>query len=246
MSGAVRVPPKHKLTTTERGYGAAWRKVRLAALAREPLCRFCYAAGAIVKADEVDHIDGDSFNNDPDNLRPLCRPCHLLRTARDQAFGKYQFRPEWLRPAAIPVTIVCGAPCSGKSSYVARHAAAEDLVIDLDVIASTIAQSGLHDWDRKWLGPAIRERNRLLGELTKQPQCKRAWLILSEASPDKRQWWADTFKPERIVVLETPPAVCMARAKADGRRVGATREAIGKWWSAYGRRSGDEVVSGGV
>lgn len=238
------MPPKHKLTTTQRGYGAHWRKVRRAVLDDEPLCRFCYAKGLVVEADEVDHIDGDSFNNDRDNLRPLCRPCHLLRTARDQAFGKYQFRPEWLRPAVIPVAIVCGAPCSGKSTYVARHAAPQDLVIDLDVIASTIAESGLHDWDRKWLGPAIRERNRLLGELTKRPQWPRAWLILSEAAPDRRQWWADTFKPESIVVMETPPAVCMARAI--GRpKPEAAREAIGRWWSAYARREGDEVVKGG-
>lgn len=240
------MPPKHKLTTTQRGYGAAWRKVRRVVLDDEPLCRFCYDKGLIVKADEVDHIDGDSFNNDRDNLRPLCRPCHLLRTARDQAFGKYQFRPEWLRPASLPVTVVCGAPCSGKSTYVARRAKPADLVIDLDVIASTIAESGLHDWDRKWLGPAIRERNRLLGELTKRPRWSRAWLILSESKAERRQWWADTFKPERIVVLETPPAVCMARAKADGRKADATREAIGKWWSSYSRRDGDEVVRDGV
>ena len=26
---------------------------------------------------EVHHVDGDPSNNDPDNLRPLCKGCHL-------------------------------------------------------------------------------------------------------------------------------------------------------------------------
>jgi len=71
-----------------RGYGRRWRKVRLAALAREPLCRMCGEAGRLMPANEVDHIDGDSGNNREDNLRPLCKSCHSGRTARDQAFGR--------------------------------------------------------------------------------------------------------------------------------------------------------------
>lgn len=76
-------------SSSARGYDWHWRTVvRPAQLAREPLCRFCKARGRVVAAAEVDHIDGDSRNNDPANLRSLCRPCHSARTARDQAFGR--------------------------------------------------------------------------------------------------------------------------------------------------------------
>ena len=71
-----------------RGYDAAWRRVRLAVLADEPLCRFCAAAALVVPAVEVDHIDGDSQHNARSNLRPLCRPCHSRRTARDQGIAR--------------------------------------------------------------------------------------------------------------------------------------------------------------
>ncbi len=42
----------------------------------------------MVVATEVDHIDGDSRNNEPANLRCLCHRCHSRRTAKDQAFGR--------------------------------------------------------------------------------------------------------------------------------------------------------------
>lgn len=77
-----------KITTTQRGYGWNWQQLRKVILAEEPLCRFCLERGETVAAQEVDHIDGDSHNNDRANLRPLCRHCHLRRTAHDQAFRR--------------------------------------------------------------------------------------------------------------------------------------------------------------
>ena len=75
--------------SSARGYGHAWRtRVRPAALAREPLCRFCLEQGRTVQATEVDHVDGNSRNNDPANLRCLCHACHSRRTATDQAWGR--------------------------------------------------------------------------------------------------------------------------------------------------------------
>lgn len=65
-----------------------WRKLRASILDGEPLCRICAAAGRITGASHVDHVDGDDSNNNPDNLQPLCAPCHSSKTAReDGGFG---------------------------------------------------------------------------------------------------------------------------------------------------------------
>jgi hypothetical protein len=79
-------------SSTARGYGADWQRLRLVILAGEPLCRFCASRRIVTPATEVDHVvpfEGlaDPRRLDPANLRPLCRPCHLRRSAR-QVSGK--------------------------------------------------------------------------------------------------------------------------------------------------------------
>jgi len=70
--GQKAVTTKHK-TTTERGYGSEWRKLRTIALARYAgLCGYCRQHWA----EHVHHCDHDTSNNDISNLLPVCRQCH--------------------------------------------------------------------------------------------------------------------------------------------------------------------------
>ena len=59
---------------------AAWRKLRAAVLASEPLCRRC---GHV--ANTVDHASGDPSDNSRANLAPLCQGCHSHKTGRERA-----------------------------------------------------------------------------------------------------------------------------------------------------------------
>jgi 5-methylcytosine-specific restriction endonuclease McrA len=75
-------------TSTQRGYGEDWRRVRAQVLAAEPMCRIC----KVSPAKEVDHIERFHGIADPlrlatSNLRPLCVPCHRSRTARQSRQG---------------------------------------------------------------------------------------------------------------------------------------------------------------
>lgn len=83
---------KHKDSSSARGYGAAWQRLRAQVLAGEPLCRVCAAVGRVTPARELDHIKpkADGGTDELVNLQPLCTACHQAKTARDS--GK-QVRP---------------------------------------------------------------------------------------------------------------------------------------------------------
>lgn len=62
---------------------AGWRRLRTLVLSEQPLCPECQAAGYLVPAIEVDHIDNDPTNNLRENLQGLCKLHHGQKTRRD-------------------------------------------------------------------------------------------------------------------------------------------------------------------
>lgn len=78
---------KKRGSAVERGYDAAWHRLRNSILRRDPLCVMCQRAGRTRAAMEVDHIIPIAERPDlrlvESNLQPLCRPCHRIKTARD-------------------------------------------------------------------------------------------------------------------------------------------------------------------
>ena len=50
------------------------------AVHKKDYCQHCNFKPVHISQLDVDHIDGDRFNNDPDNLRTLCANCHRLKT----------------------------------------------------------------------------------------------------------------------------------------------------------------------
>ncbi len=78
-------------TSTQRGYGAAWQRIRRSWLAENPLCVTCNDNGRIVSATVVDHIVPMARGgpNDSSNYQSLCARCHNVKTAKhDGAFGR--------------------------------------------------------------------------------------------------------------------------------------------------------------
>lgn len=59
---------------------AAWRALRAAQLAKNPLCRYCEQQDRITAADTVNHRQAHKGDRalffDPDNLESTCKQCH--------------------------------------------------------------------------------------------------------------------------------------------------------------------------
>ena len=81
---ARRERDRGRVPCTERGYDAAWHRVRRAFIAAHPTC----SCGA--PATDVDHVVPlrDGGTHDWSNLQALCHACHSTKTARrDGGFG---------------------------------------------------------------------------------------------------------------------------------------------------------------
>jgi len=257
-------------TKTERGYDARWERASLRHRRAHPLCVCCKANGIIKAAELVDHIVprvlAPSLFWDEANWQSLCQICDKRikrRIERAYEQGKaaraalrldrplpeffWVFsdpHPHGLRPSAIPLTIVCGPPAGGKTTWVAQHKADGDVVIDLDEIGARLSGEPPEAWSREWLAKAIAERNQLLGSLAGRSE-GRAWFIVCEPLAEDRQWWGDTLRAERVVVIEAKPKECVRRCRAHPVRAAQLeryKAIIDAWWDRYTTRDGDEVI----
>lgn len=74
-------------TSSQRGYGSQWRKIRAIVLVRDNyLCQECLKQGLFVTATTVDHITPKAHGGSDDltNLQSLCNSCHKFKTARER------------------------------------------------------------------------------------------------------------------------------------------------------------------
>jgi AAA domain len=243
----------------ERGYDGEWQRARKMHLAKHPSCS---TFGCSMPATDVDHIqsvqDRPDLRLEPSNFRSLCKHHHSQRTARDQGFARTgeansvnaplrgARHPEWLRPSIVPLTLVCGAPGAGKSTYVEQRRGHRDMVLDLDAIIAKLSGLPLYNAAPSWRDAALRWRNgrlSLLGYVSSRWPL--AWLIVSEPRAHWRQWWVDKMGA-RVVVLETPAAVCVEHIVHDPRRSDSARaralEGVHWWWLHYQRRDDDMII----
>lgn len=70
-------------TSTQRGYGYRWQKLRAQVLKRDKhLCIPCKKQGKLTLAKEVDHIveKANGGTDEMSNLQAICTPCHKDKT----------------------------------------------------------------------------------------------------------------------------------------------------------------------
>jgi AAA domain len=170
-----------------------------------------------------------------------------------QQVGTSSTHPVWFRKVFVPLHIVCGPPCAGKSTYVQQHAAESDLIICFDQIAIRlfgVAGAAHTPVQGRQIGDVLRVRNELLADLMwsrAADQWSGAYLIVGEPTAQRRQWWQDRVQPHSITVLATSAHTCRQRMHADSVagdvRSTKTGLVIDKWWSTYTKRKDDiEII----
>jgi 5-methylcytosine-specific restriction protein A len=121
------------------------------------------------------------------------------------------------------ITIVCGPPCAGKTTYVAEHAAPTDIVIDFDDIARELGSPA------RWQHApeiATAANQVALDRIRHLQPSDNAWVIRCLPSPTAREALAHNLDAT-VVLLDPGQAECERRAQ---HRPSGTRKAIALWY----------------
>ena len=83
------------------------------------------------------------------------------------------------------VTVVCGPPCSGKTTWVREHAQPGDAVIDYDDIAQQLGSPRTHGHDHRYHAQVESIIHQAI-ESVRQGRHERAWIIRTNVAEAER------------------------------------------------------------
>ena len=219
-----------KKSSHARGYTKRWQKFRKQIIAehikeRGPFCA-CGCGETFITGQphnpnnaEVDHIEAVYGADDPlfwkeGNHQVLRKACHSLKTVvEDGGFG--QTHPSWIPKPISPVTIVCGAPGSGKNTYIEEHKGLYDKVIDLDECFKIVCGKHGHDAPDDAVSGALRVRNKQLAQLADEKH-NHVWFIVGAPTQRERDWWSNLLCAD-VVHIDTSRDECIKRIRPDRR-----------------------------
>lgn len=223
-----------------------WERLTRAHRASEPFCRECAKRGKQTFGEVTDHIIplkvAWAMRLDSLNLQTMCHPCHNRKRALEAKMARSTEIP------ALPCTLVCGPPASGKTTYVQKRAQRGDIILDLDLIFSALTGLPVHDKPEALLGIALEARNAALMRVALMGADRpRTWIIATAPSRSDRQVYKNLFKGLKVVILDTPAVVCMERIAKDPVRTNQWaqfKEIVEEWFDNFeGEESEDEGLS---
>lgn len=211
---------KSRASAAKRGYGHTWRKLRKMVLSRQPICQM---HGCNEWSTDVDHIvpKAQGGDNRFKNLQGLCHRHHSIKTMREQQ---------------ITITIVAGAPCSGKTTYVAKHKGENDVVLDMDYLYQGLTYNSLYNKPMKLFGIVNGVYDYVIDRLARRCDDVEAWIITGECNKAKLQATVKKLNA-RLVIMATTKTECKERLSRSGERQHLNtllHKAIDDWYAELG------------
>jgi hypothetical protein len=199
---------------------------------------WCAEPGCGLPATEVDHVIAlkDGGTHGWDNLRPYCKPHHSKRTAKAQPGGwNLRDAPSTSRRPLCPVTLVCGPPGSGKTTFVLERKQWGDLIVDLDALYQALSGLPAYEKPDVLLPFVFAARDAVVARLGSAHGVRHAWVITSGADGADRRDLAASLNAD-VVLLEVAPSECLRRIAQDDRR--ATKWELWEpivmhWWDRF-------------
>ena len=139
------------------------------------------------------------------------------------------------------VTLVCGPPCAGKTTYVASRASEDDIVLDQDALARELGSS------REWLHSEIKSRRanrRMRAGMSAVAVADdgNAWVIRCVAQGHRRARLAESLRADSVIVLMPPLETVLERARCrPGPR--RTEQLVRRWYAHYSPASCDTLLA---
>lgn len=117
----------------------------------------------------------------------------------------------------MPLVVVTGPPCSGKSTYTRTHAKPGDITIDYDTLAQALGSSVSHTHpDSIRVVTLAARRAALSAAIGQHHQGATVWVV--DAQPSPRRLYQYQAAGARIVTMDhTNTAELHARAHTQGR-----------------------------
>jgi len=224
--------------TPGRIRGRALQRMRSAAFQANPLCHGpdseCEKLGRVRVWKIRDHRNPlfKGGEESEANVQYLCDECNHKKTCRDMGTRAEFFDaafPHDLSPVLGHLTIVCGPPGSGKSTYVKQKAVSGDVVLDLDDIIVEMMGAPIFTASKDQAVAGLHVRNARLKALSRSSH--KAWLIISGAGKGNRDRLAKMLGASEVIVMPTSKRECLKRIRLDTRRRARYDQRIDKWFA---------------
>ena len=154
-----------------------------------------------------ENVNDYTISLNPELVELIHFRCH---NELHQRFGYAKPKPQ------KRVFIVYGAPCSGKTTWVNSVATKQDLILDVDRLWSAIKADCCGEFEKpnELTTNVFALRDYLLDMIkVRRGRWHNAYIIGGYPLQGERERIADSVNADRLIFIDTPKEVCLARAK---------------------------------